>query len=112
MGAFGVLRRRQVCGSCDRFLCGGCLGSPAFLAPISCFCSATCPKCLDQGKQSSEFNRCSAELESGVSVTMSIPKKAGFFGAGAGARKAAAWLALDQASGEFTWSTLEQKNGR
>lgn len=63
--------------------------------------------------QSSEFNRYLPELESGISVTMSIPKKAGFFGTGgAGARKAPAWLALDQASGEFTWSTLEQKNGR
>lgn len=110
--AFGVLRRRQTCGACDRFLCAGCLGNPAILAPIACFCSATCPKCREQGKQMSEFDRCRSDMESGVSASMSTPKKVGLFGQGGGMQKVAVWLCLDSEAGAFHWRTLEQKHGR
>mmetsp|Transcript_121414 Transcript_121414/g.223565 ORF Transcript_121414/g.223565 Transcript_121414/m.223565 type:complete len:301 (+) Transcript_121414:83-985(+) len=109
---FGILRRRQTCGSCDRFLCGPCLGGPAVLAPISCFCAATCPRCRDQNLQTGEFDRCREAMQSGVSVTMSLPKKAGLLGGSGGTRKEAVWFCVDVGAGDLHWATLAQKNGR
>lgn len=130
--SFGVLRRRSTCGSCDRYLCAGCLGQGtlASLSGISCFCSNTCPRCREQNAQTGEFEANRAEMESGVSVMIGVPRKAsGLLGraqaalasgtggaaslSGLAPIKLAAWFSLEQGgSGDLRWATLEQRAGR
>lgn len=51
-------------------------------------------------------------MQSGISVTMSLPKKAGLLGGSSGTRKEAVWFSVDVGAGELHWQTLAQKNGR
>jgi len=108
--AFGLLSRRNACGSCDRLLCARCLGSPLAVAGLSCLCSSACPRCREQNAQFGEFEACRAAMEKGASVTMAMPRKAGFFGA-AEPRKVGVWLSLDS-DNELRWQTLEQRCGK
>jgi len=111
--AFGLLRRRSTCASCDRYLCASCLGNQLAGVPVvSCLCAAVCPQCRAQGVKETEFQAASSEMENGINITLGLPKKSGLFGSGSGARKLAAWFSLDATAGEFLWASLEQKNGR
>lgn len=49
---FGMWRRRQICGSCDRYFCGACLGAFT-IAGIGCFCGSRCAQCRQMGQRSS-----------------------------------------------------------
>lgn len=114
---FGMMNRRFTCGSCDRFLCGPCLGRNAFasMTGIACFCGSMCPRCREQNQQTGEFEGCRPAMESGVSVSLTLPKKAprGLFGGGQiEMKKMAVWLALEADGSGLKWATLEQKSGR
>jgi len=116
---FGIMRRRLTCSSCDRFLCGSCLGQNALSAVtgITCFCGALCPRCRNQNEQGAEFEGCRAAMENGVSVTLGLPRKqarGGLFGAGGSSDRPPfpAWLSLDGRSDELRWATLEQRAGQ
>lgn len=116
------MRRRTTCSSCDRFICPGCMGRHplAAMAGISCFCGHVCPRCRNQNAQTGEFETCREAMESGVGVSIGLPKKAssggGFFGVGGSSsappRRLQAWLSLDCDKGELRWATLEQRQGR
>ncbi|CAE8680166.1 unnamed protein product [Polarella glacialis] len=112
--AFGMLTRRQRCGSCDRSLCGSCLGSSLAVVGISCLCGSTCPQCRVLGERSGEFEKCRRLMEDGVSVTLGLPKKGGLFGAAADRRKLPVWLTLKCCGqvAELSWGSLEQRAGR
>mmetsp|Transcript_45984 Transcript_45984/g.127672 ORF Transcript_45984/g.127672 Transcript_45984/m.127672 type:complete len:306 (+) Transcript_45984:55-972(+) len=112
---FGILRRRQMCASCDRFLCAACLGSTA---GISCLCASVCPRCKDQSAQGGALEACREAMEQGVSVTIGLPKKASgvsLFGGSTGdggSRKLMAWLTIDCDTGDIRWASLERKGGQ
>lgn len=109
---FGFLRRRQICGSCDRYLCGVCLGSSVAVAGISCFCGSVCPQCRALGERGGEFERIKSKMEEGVNVSIGLPKKAGLFGGGSEKRKVVSWFSLQSSTGSLVWGSLEQKGGR
>jgi len=115
---FGVLNRRATCSSCDRFMCGACLGrNPiASVTGISCLCGAVCPRCREQNEQTGEFEGFRPAMESGVSVTLTLPKKprTGLFGGGGGSspQRLPAWLSLVAERSELHWASLEQRNGK
>lgn len=109
---FGFLRRRQTCGSCDRYLCGVCLGSSAAVAGISCFCASVCPQCRELGERNGEFQRIKAKMEEGVNVSIGLPRKAGLFGGGSEKRNIVSWFSLQSSTGCLVWGSLEQKGGR
>eukprot|EP00435_Cladocopium_sp_Y103_P042688 s320_g11.t2 len=104
---FGILRRRQICGSCDRYFCASCLGAFT-VAGIGCFCGSRCAECRELGQKSGEFETIRTKMEDGVSVTISFPPKASMFGS-SGRRKVAAWLSLKT---DLVWATLEQRAGQ
>jgi len=112
---FGLFRRRKLCTSCDRYFCASCLGSPlsAVGLHIVCLCTAVCPQCADLSQRSHEFELRRAEMESGVSVVVTLPEKnASFFGTGGTSlRKIPAWLSLHAKAGELSWASLEQRRG-
>eukprot|EP00929_Paragymnodinium_shiwhaense_P088045 TRINITY_DN48245_c0_g1_i1.p1 TRINITY_DN48245_c0_g1~~TRINITY_DN48245_c0_g1_i1.p1 ORF type:complete len:335 (-),score=85.96 TRINITY_DN48245_c0_g1_i1:155-1159(-) len=133
--AFSMLKRRTMCSSCDRYLCAGCLTDQplAKLTGITCFlCGSMCPRCLEQGKEFREFEACRSSMESGVSVTITLPaaqqqhSRIGmlFGGGGSGAsqpgRNVHAWLSLGcvataaaaSAPPELRWASLERRGGR
>uniref|UniRef100_A0A7S4Q6A9 FYVE-type domain-containing protein n=1 Tax=Alexandrium monilatum TaxID=311494 RepID=A0A7S4Q6A9_9DINO len=116
---FGMLNRRATCSSCDRYMCGACLGRNALssMTGISCFCGALCPRCREQNVQTGEFESCRAAMESGVSATVTLPKKpsrGGLFGGGGGGgpQRLPAWLSLEAEASALRWASLEQRNGR
>lgn len=116
---FGLLRRRSTCTSCDRYLCGACLGrnQMATMVGISCFCGSLCPRCRDGNARTGEFAMCRETMESGISVTLGLPGKAGggglFGGSGGSApRKFPAWVSVEADRGELRWATLQQRQGR
>jgi len=116
---FGIMRRRLTCSSCDRFLCGSCMGQNpvAAFTGITCFCGALCPRCRHRNEQGAEFEGCRAAMENGVSVTLGLPRKqarGGLFGAGGRNERPPfpAWLSLDGRSDELRWATLEQRAGQ
>lgn len=111
---FGGLRRRGVCASCSRYLCGACMGSPfAAATGVHCFCPATCPRCKEHSASGSEFQACKAELERGVSVTMGVTQQtAGLFTTSRERQRIPAWFSLNASIAEFCWTSLEQRNGR
>eukprot|EP00439_Symbiodinium_sp_Y106_P063183 s2676_g9.t1 len=94
---FGVLRRRQTCGSCDRYLCASCLGSSFAIAGIGCFCGSQCPQCRELGQRSGEFQLIRPKME------------AGLFALG-DRRKIPAWLSLRIP--DLCWASLEQRAGQ
>lgn len=104
---FGILRRRQICGSCDRYFCASCLGAFT-VAGIGCFCGSRCAQCRELGQKSGEFETIRTTMEDGVSVTISFPPKASMFGS-SGRRKVPAWLSLKT---DLVWASLEQRAGQ
>lgn len=111
---FGGMRRRGLCASCSRYLCGACIGSPfAAATGIHCFCPVTCPQCRGHSASDGEFQACRAKLESGVSVTIGVTQQtAGFFSTSRERKKVPAWFSLNACMAEFCWTSLEQRNGR
>ncbi|CAK9045201.1 unnamed protein product [Durusdinium trenchii] len=106
---FGMLRRRQICGPCDRYFCAACLGAFT-VAGIGCFCGSRCPQCREMGQRSSEFESIRSKMEDGVGVVILFPPKATMFGLSTERHKLRAWLSLQ--SQDLAWSSLEQRGGQ
>lgn len=104
---FGMFRRRQICGSCDRYFCAACLGAFT-VAGIGCFCGSKCAECRELGEKNGEFESIRCKMEDGVSVTISFPAKASMFGSSR--RKVPVWLSLK--TPDLAWASLEQRAGQ
>lgn len=107
--SFGFLQRRNMCASCDRYLCASCMGG-SFIG-VSCLCAAACPPCRELGARTDEFGCCRSEMEGGVMAMLTISSKGGFFGGSASSRKLAVWLSVDVEPAQIHWATLEQRAG-
>lgn len=114
---FTLLSRRSTCTTCDRYICGPCLGRHpvATMSGFNCFCGSLCAQCRSQNAQAGEFELCRHDLEQGANVTLGLPKQAGggfFGGGGSAARTLLVWLTLNSEQGTLQWGTLEQRQGR